>query len=81
MLTFHQRSLLSQKQPELILPCHVADVLSIAYFESVFASLAALPQLEGEGELQTAHILLAILSPDSTVVYYKLAKGLVKPVN
>lgn len=31
--------------------------------------------------LDTGHILLAILSPDSTVVYYKLARGLIKPVN
>lgn len=35
----------------------------------------------GELDIETGHILLAILSPDSTVVYYKLAKGLVKPVN
>lgn len=27
------------------------------------------------------HILLAMMSNDSTVVYYKLSKGMVKPVN
>lgn len=32
-------------------------------------------------ELESEHIILAILSSDSTIVYYKLARGLVKPVN
>lgn len=27
------------------------------------------------------HIVLAMMSNDSTVVYYKLSRGLVKPVN
>lgn len=27
------------------------------------------------------HLLLAMMSSDSTVVYYKLSQGLVKPVN
>ncbi|PWN25721.1 hypothetical protein BDZ90DRAFT_261927 [Jaminaea rosea] len=66
-------------QPELLLPCHVTDNLSVAYFQAVFSSLET--QAKSRDGLQTGHILLAILSPDSTVVYYKLAKGLVKPVN
>lgn len=32
-------------------------------------------------DVASKHILLAMLSSDSTVVYYKLSSGLVKPVN
>lgn len=31
--------------------------------------------------VDTSHVLLAMMSNDSTVVYYKLSQGMVKPVN
>ncbi|PWN20326.1 hypothetical protein BCV69DRAFT_312922 [Microstroma glucosiphilum] len=70
------------KKLEAVIPCHIADTLSTSFFDGIYSALATLSSSEERfEELETEHILLAVLSPDSTVVYYKLAKGLVKPVN
>lgn len=82
-MTFPLDSLTFQKKLETVIPCHISDTLSVAYFDDIFASLSPVPSPAApeQTELETGHILLAMLSADSTVVYYKLASGLVKPVN
>lgn len=76
-------SLTVQKKLETVIPCHISDTLSVAYFDNIFASLAPVSSSAASDRagIETGHILLAMLSADSTVVYYKLASGLVKPVN
>lgn len=70
------------KKLEAVVPCHIADTLSTSFFDEVYCALSTLSSSEERfADLESEHILLAVLSPDSTVVYYKLAKGLVKPVN
>lgn len=32
-------------------------------------------------DVEQSHILIAVVAQDSTTVYYKLARGIVKPVN
>lgn len=59
--------------PQAVLPMSVEQSFDTAMFSSVFAHLPP--------GVATTHILLAMLSNDSTVVYYKLSSGLVKPVN
>lgn len=60
-------------KPTAVFPVDIAAVLSPRDLTSVFAALP--PSVDSET------ILLAVVSNDSTVVYYKLARGLVKPVN
>ena len=51
--------------------------------DTIFAALTELSTETSSEEypLETSHVLISILNNDSTVVYYKLAPGLVKPVN
>lgn len=50
----------------------LATTLSIIYrLEAIFARLDPMP----------SHILLGMLAQDSTIVYYKVARGIVKPIN
>ncbi|SPO36957.1 uncharacterized protein PSFLO_02429 [Pseudozyma flocculosa] len=68
---------------QTILPVHVSQQLSPRLFSNIFDILdhqqatrdPALPRLE------TQSLLLALMASDSTLVYYVLSRGLVKPVN
>lgn len=60
-------------QATAVFPVDLAAILSPGDLSSVFAALPA--------HVDHETILLAVVSNDSTVVYYKLARGLVKPVN
>ena len=51
----------------------VEETMDTALFSEVFARLP--------NEVAPTHVLLAMMSNDATVVYYKLSQGLVKPVN
>ncbi|EIM80789.1 uncharacterized protein STEHIDRAFT_67816 [Stereum hirsutum FP-91666 SS1] len=56
------------EKPSCVVPCSLAESLSIAWLKSAYAEL-------GDPE----EIFLAILADDSSIVYYKLSKGLTKP--
>lgn len=78
-----------------VLPTHIREKWSLRQFADVFDAIDALPpgvRQEGEGSMTagldgraivngrgTKRILLATLSDDSTVVYYIVHDGIVKP--
>ena len=51
----------------------IEQVIDTAMFHDLFARL---PE-----HVDSTQLLLAMMSNDSTVVYYKLSQGMVKPVN
>ncbi|KAE9404890.1 hypothetical protein BT96DRAFT_813054 [Gymnopus androsaceus JB14] len=51
-----------------IVPCSLAESISMAWIKDVFTALADPPS-----------IYLAVASDDSSIVYYKLSSGIVKP--
>ncbi|EJD34853.1 hypothetical protein AURDEDRAFT_176107 [Auricularia subglabra TFB-10046 SS5] len=53
---------------QYVLPCSLAESLSLAGFGAVFR------ELEGVSEVH-----VGICSEDSSVVYYRLSRGIVKP--
>lgn len=73
----HERStgekLYQPPEPEWVLPVHLAERWSLAKFAAVFDSIT------GEAGVQTKRILVAALHNDSTVVYYLMHQGMVKP--
>ncbi|KAJ3788168.1 tRNA intron endonuclease, partial [Lentinula aff. detonsa] len=51
-----------------VIPCSLAESISIAWIQNVFSAL------------ENPHsIYLAVVSDDSSIVYYKLSPGIVKP--
>lgn len=60
-------------KPTAVFPVDLAAILSPGDLSGVFGALPS--------HVDNETILLAVVSNDSTVVYYKLARGLVKPVN
>ncbi|KAH7313255.1 Sen15 protein-domain-containing protein [Stachybotrys elegans] len=77
-LNQEQRGLISSEQalqvpePEWVLPIHLTEKWSLADFAMVFDSV---PSTQPRGK----RILLGILHNDSTVVYYFMHEGMVKP--
>ncbi|EQK98570.1 hypothetical protein G6O67_001409 [Ophiocordyceps sinensis] len=73
----HERSTgakLSQSpEPEWVLPIHLAEQWSLASFAAVFDSIDDKPGVRAK------RILVAALHNDSTVVYYLMHQGMVKP--
>ncbi|KAL4400372.1 tRNA-intron endonuclease [Malassezia pachydermatis] len=63
----------SSKEKQVVVPMLIEQSFTTATFSALFAKIP-------EG-VASNHILLAMMSNDSTVVYYKLSKGMVKPVN
>ncbi|KAI0118859.1 tRNA-splicing endonuclease subunit Sen15 [Nemania sp. FL0031] len=61
---------------EWVLPTHIAEKWTIKAFAAVFDSLPA--QLSSHPE-RPKRIVLAIVHDDSTIVYYVLHDGIVKP--
>ncbi|WFD04790.1 hypothetical protein MVES1_000114 [Malassezia vespertilionis] len=59
--------------PQSVLPMAIEQAFTTSMIADLFASLP-------EDVVQT-HILLAMMSGDATVVYYKLSRGMTKPVN
>ncbi|KAF8527424.1 tRNA intron endonuclease, partial [Hysterangium stoloniferum] len=61
------------KRPEthlthIVVPCHLSDSLSMKWLTSIFEDLNDVPEL-----------YLAIISEDSSIVYYRISSGIVKP--
>ncbi|PWY98799.1 hypothetical protein BCV70DRAFT_201592 [Testicularia cyperi] len=73
------------KTCEIIIPFAISQHLEPLQLEQIFDLVArhADNQRTASGHIQieTTHVLLAITAQDSTLVYYKLSKGMVKPVN
>ena len=72
----------SRQDVELVSDCRPI----FTSFQDIFAALDELKlsvAVEGgkEMNLLRTHFLIAVHSPDATVVYYNMARGLVKPVN
>lgn len=79
---------------EWVLPIHLSEKTSLAVFAAVFDSLDALPpaaqateDLSPEcpdwktwrGSRRGKRVLMAVIHDDSTVVYYMMHDGIVKP--
>lgn len=79
---------------EWILPTHVAEKWSLEKFAAVFDAIDTVPSVEGtpddpiqqievgqkwRGKDRQKRLLLATLHDDSTVVYYIMHDGIVKP--
>ncbi|KAI8371625.1 tRNA intron endonuclease [Radiomyces spectabilis] len=62
----------------VILPISQEDTLSMKRISDMFKALdgANIRQIQGDG---LKKITLAIVSPDSTIVYYHISRGLVPP--
>lgn len=79
---------------EWILPVHLSEKMSIEAFASVFDSIDALPPASKDQENLTddcpewrtwrgvkrgKRVLMAVVHDDSTIVYYMMHDGIVKP--
>ncbi|KZV93809.1 hypothetical protein EXIGLDRAFT_673622 [Exidia glandulosa HHB12029] len=67
-VVFRGRRTKTDDKVQYVVPCSLAESLSLAWFGAVFR------ELDG---VQEVH--LGITSEDSSVVYYKLSRGIVKP--
>lgn len=78
------------REREWVLPTHVLEKWSLRRFAEVFDAVGEVPVLdegeEGEGNEESKgkrrggkRVLLATLGDDSTVVYYIVHDGIVKP--
>ncbi|KAI0731961.1 tRNA intron endonuclease [Fomitopsis betulina] len=72
-LTSCSRAALRGRRPKsddilLVIPCSLSESLSIAWLHEAFRELGGPPQ-----------IYLAINTDDSSIVYYKISSGIVKP--
>ncbi|KAG6333245.1 hypothetical protein ID866_5840, partial [Astraeus odoratus] len=54
----------------IVLPCSLAESISTSWFGAAFSSL---------GESTQKEIFLAVCADDSSTVYYKISKGIMKP--
>lgn len=84
-----------EPEAEWVLPVHIKERLSLADFAAVFDSIAPIPPVEGisvpavapattdekdwRGSGRRKRILLAVVHDDSTVSYYIMHDGIVKP--
>ncbi|PHH71930.1 hypothetical protein CDD80_4898 [Ophiocordyceps camponoti-rufipedis] len=62
-----------QPEFEWVLPLHLSEAWSLANFATVFKSVTMVDSTV------TKRVLLAIVHSDSTVVYYIMHQGIVKP--
>jgi len=58
-----------QEDQRIVIPCSLADQLSIDWLNAVFSSQTPVPD----------QIWIGIVADDSSLVYYKLSRGMVKP--
>ena len=78
-------------EPEWVLPTHLLEKWSLANFAAVFDALETVPPSENDveeengvgqkwqGKNRQKRLLLATLHDDSTIVYYIMHDGIVKP--
>ncbi|PWN35432.1 uncharacterized protein FA14DRAFT_160579 [Meira miltonrushii] len=64
----------------------MTDILQTARFKQIFAFLDTLDLHVSDNDgkevpLLKDHFLLSVHASDATVVYYNIARGLVKPIN
>nr|AEY62521.1 hypothetical protein [Anthracocystis walkeri] len=70
------------KSYEVVIPLTITQHLRPLQLKAIFALIEAHAATCPEGEeVDTSHLLLAIIAPDSTLVYYIVSQGLVKPIN
>ncbi|SNX82063.1 uncharacterized protein MEPE_00769 [Melanopsichium pennsylvanicum] len=70
------------KAYEVVIPLTISQHLRASQLKAIFTLVdehaATCP---AEEQVDTSHVLLAIIAPDSTLVYYLVSKGMVKPIN
>ncbi|KAG8736156.1 hypothetical protein FRC12_017752 [Ceratobasidium sp. 428] len=71
------RVVISGKRPEqsissLVIPCRLDEVMSIDWLTEAFKDLPVADNIE---------VYLGISSDDSSIVYYKISQGIMKPKN
>ncbi|TKY86041.1 hypothetical protein EX895_004866 [Sporisorium graminicola] len=70
------------KSYEIVIPLTITQHLRPAQLNAIFSLIEAHAASCAPGlDIDTAHVLLAIIAPDSTLVYYVVSQGMVKPVN
>ncbi|KAJ9478816.1 Sen15 domain-containing protein [Pseudozyma hubeiensis] len=70
------------KAYEIVIPLTISQHLQPAQLKAIFTliNLHAASCPPGE-DVDTSHVLLAIIAQDSTLVYYLISQGMVKPIN
>ncbi|KAK0205281.1 Sen15 protein-domain-containing protein [Desarmillaria ectypa] len=63
-----RRSNADSDEPVYVVPCSLAETVSYAWLQSAFKSLS-----------DPSEIYLGITAEDSSIVYYKISSGIVKP--
>jgi tRNA-splicing endonuclease subunit Sen15 len=84
MLKAGQVTVTAQPEPEWVLPTHLREGWSLKRFAEIFDAIGIVPPAEDVKSKQnqwrtTKRVLLATLQDDSTVVYYIVHDGIVKP--
>ncbi|SPO32343.1 uncharacterized protein UTRI_02900 [Ustilago trichophora] len=70
------------KAYEIVIPLTITQHLRASQFKAIFTLIDAHAATCPSGEqVDTSHVLLAIIAPDSTLVYYLVSQGMVKPIN
>ncbi|SJX66151.1 uncharacterized protein SRS1_13588 [Sporisorium reilianum f. sp. reilianum] len=70
------------KAYEIVIPLTITQHLRPTQLNAIFSLVEAHAASCPPGEdIDTSHVLLAIIAPDSTLVYYVVSQGMVKPVN
>ncbi|KAH7884296.1 Sen15 protein-domain-containing protein [Phlebopus sp. FC_14] len=62
--------------PSLVLPCSLSESLTTSLFKNAFSTLRT---AAGNGKAEPEALFLAICAEDSSIVYYKISNGIVKP--
>ncbi|GAC98662.1 hypothetical protein PHSY_006256 [Pseudozyma hubeiensis SY62] len=71
-----------QKSYEIVIPLTISQHLRPAQLKAIFTLINAHAASCPPGEdVDTSHVLLAIIAQDSTLVYYLISQGMVKPIN
>jgi tRNA-splicing endonuclease subunit Sen15 len=85
------KSIAQFPEPEWVLPTHLGEGWSLQKFAEIFDSIETLPPLEYKQDKEEAvgqkwrgkdrqkRLLLATVHDDSTIVYYIMHDGIVKP--
>ena len=70
------------KSYEVVIPLSITHHLRPSQLKAIFTLIEAHAETCPAGqEVDTSHVLLAIIAPDSTLVYYIVSQGMVKPIN
>lgn len=88
------QNITQEPEYEWVLPIHLSEKMSLSAFAAVFDSIDALPPAaksaenlhencpewkKWRGSKRVKRVLMAVVHDDSTIVYYMMHDGIVKP--